>query len=341
MNPKDAINSLPSVSIVIPTFNSERTIRECISSITKQDYPKELIEIIVPDGGSTDSTLQIVSQLSDARIVTNKLRTGEAGKAVGVSCAKNEIVALVDSDNVLDDPSWLRKMTHPFSDPDIVASEPLYFSHRKTDPLVSRYCALIGANDPLTVYIGNHDRYCFFKERWTEIPLPQKDYGDYLAVEVRGRVLPTFGANGFLVLRNLVQQTGRRPFLFDIDFVHDLAGERAFHIAKVKIGITHLFAPNVGFYIRKTLRRIRDYWFYSGRGTRTYPWQDYPRAKLLKFVLFSLTVIPTLRDARRGCAVLPDRAWLFHPFGCLLVLFVYATFLMTAPGTAWKRLVAS
>jgi len=235
--------TFPTVSIIIPVYNSERTLKECLSSIAKQDFPKQLVEVIVVDGGSTDSTLQIAKEMPDVKIASNKLRTGEAGKAVGARLARNEILAFVDSDNILDSSLWLQKMTAPFSEATIVASEPLYFTHRPEDPAVTRYCALIGANDPLTVYIGNYDRYSYLKKQWTQVPVRQKDSGQYLSIELSGEILPTFGANGFLVLRKLVQGSGFRSFLFDVDFVQSLTAISGLKIAKVKLGITHLSPP--------------------------------------------------------------------------------------------------
>jgi glycosyltransferase involved in cell wall biosynthesis len=60
------------------------------------------MEVIIVDGGSTDSTLRIAKEMQNVKIATNKLRTGEAGKAVGARLANNEILALVDSDNILE-----------------------------------------------------------------------------------------------------------------------------------------------------------------------------------------------------------------------------------------------
>jgi glycosyltransferase involved in cell wall biosynthesis len=323
--------TFPTVSIIIPVYNSERTLKECLSSIAKQEFPKQLVEVIVVDGGSTDSTLQIAKEMPDVKIASNKLRTGEAGKAVGARLARNEILAFVDSDNILEGPLWLQKMTRPFSEPNIVASEPLYFTHRHDDPAITRYCALIGANDPLTVYIGNYDRYSYLKKRWTEVPVRQEDSGQYLSIELRGAILPTFGANGFLVLRKLVQGNSPRSFLFDIDFVQSLTAISGLKIAKVKVGIIHLFASGINLFMHKSYRRIRDYSFYTSRGARTYPWGNHSRVKLLKFILSSLLVVPMLRDAGRGYREFPDRAWLIHPIACFLILSVYATCLATKP----------
>jgi glycosyltransferase involved in cell wall biosynthesis len=74
---------LPALSVVIPTYNSERTLRECLESIKNQDYPKNKIEIIIADGGSTDRTMEIARKYTNKNS-QNLLRTGEAGKAVGV-----------------------------------------------------------------------------------------------------------------------------------------------------------------------------------------------------------------------------------------------------------------
>jgi glycosyltransferase involved in cell wall biosynthesis len=88
---------LPSISIVIPTYNSERTLTQCLESIARQDYPREKIEIIVADGGSKDKTLEIAKKFEVDKMLRNSLRTGEAGKAVGVEAARNEIAAFIDN----------------------------------------------------------------------------------------------------------------------------------------------------------------------------------------------------------------------------------------------------
>ena len=82
-----------SISIITPTYNSAKTLISCLDSIKYQDYKGD-IEIIIADGGSTDSTLEIAQKYTD-KIYPNPLKTGEAGKAAGVKQAKNEIIALM------------------------------------------------------------------------------------------------------------------------------------------------------------------------------------------------------------------------------------------------------
>ena len=92
---------LPTISIIIPTLNSAKTLVHCLDSILTQDYPKNRLEIVIADGGSVDNTIDLVkTKLSvvSSQLLTNPLKTGEAGKAVSVKRAKNEIIALIDSD---------------------------------------------------------------------------------------------------------------------------------------------------------------------------------------------------------------------------------------------------
>ena len=101
-------NRAPSISIITPTYNSAKTLISCLESIKNQDYGGE-IEIIIADGGTTDATLEIARRYTD-KIYPNPLKTGEAGKAVGVKHASGEIIALIDSDNILPSRDWLSRM---------------------------------------------------------------------------------------------------------------------------------------------------------------------------------------------------------------------------------------
>ena len=63
---------LPKVSIVIPIFNGEKYLDECIKSALNQIYSN--IEIIAVDDGSTDNSLKILKKYSDKiKIIQNKM----------------------------------------------------------------------------------------------------------------------------------------------------------------------------------------------------------------------------------------------------------------------------
>jgi glycosyltransferase involved in cell wall biosynthesis len=316
---------LPTVSVVIPVFNSEWILGDCLRRIQGQDYPGDKVELILADGGSSDGTVALARSMGVGSVLDNPLRTGEAGKAVGILAARHEILALIDSDNLLPDPQWLRRMVEPFADPDVFASEPWDYTWRPEDSLITRYCALLGMNDPLCYFLGNYDRRCVLSGRWTGLKLEEEDRGGWIKVGLREDALPTIGANGFLVRRTDLLGTQTQPYLFDIDCVYDLVRAGRRHVAKVKVGIIHLYCRDFADFARKQRRRIRDYLYYQKHAQRRYPWASFPKARLAWFVAATVLVVPTLFQALVGWARSRDAAMLFHPLACLATLSVYAS----------------
>ncbi|MBI9030487.1 glycosyltransferase family 2 protein [bacterium] len=314
--------TLPSLSIVIPTYNSSRTLSDCLQSIHEQDYPKDKIEIIIADAGSSDGTVEIARKYTD-KIYPNPLKTGEAGKAVGVKHATGKIIALIDSDNILPENDWLFQMIVPFSDAEIVGTEPLYYTYRKEDGLITRYCALIGMNDPLCMFMGNYDRMNLITGKWTEMPVDEEDMGDYLKVGLDEKKLPTIGANGFLIRKEILDNCSIGDYLFDIDVVYELVMQGQNKFAKVKTGIVHIFSGTISTFIKKQRRRIKDYGYYEKKGIRKYPWSTLSKGKLLKFIVYTILVFPLLGQAGRGWIQKKDIAWVFHIFACWITLIVY------------------
>ena len=111
----------PSISVVIPTLNCRLALEKCLKSISIQNYPKDKIEVIIADGGSKDSTINTAKKYK-AMVINNPLKTGEAGKAIGVKAAKGDLIALIDSDNILPNNHWLSDMVTPFKDQEIITS---------------------------------------------------------------------------------------------------------------------------------------------------------------------------------------------------------------------------
>jgi len=138
---------------------------------------------------------------------------------------------------------WFKKMVKPFEDDEIIGSEPLYYTYRKTDPITTRYFALLGMNDPLCLFIGNYDRYCYITGKWTEMQVKQQDKGEYLQIELNEKQIPTMGANGFMIKRKLIKNF-KGDYLFDIDLVYNLVKNGENKFVKVKTGILHLFSTH-------------------------------------------------------------------------------------------------
>jgi succinoglycan biosynthesis protein ExoA len=90
----------PRVTIAMPAYNEETYIAACIASVQAQDYPAELIEILVADGRSTDRTRDIVATLSadDPRIkmIDNPARLQAAGLGQLVKAATGDVIIRMD-----------------------------------------------------------------------------------------------------------------------------------------------------------------------------------------------------------------------------------------------------
>lgn len=315
----------PTITVVIPTLNSGSVLEKCLVSISAQKYPRSKIEIIVSDGGSTDLTLEIAKKYQ-AKVVFNKLKTAEAGKAVAVKAATGEIIALIDSDNILPNDHWFADMVKPFADPEIILAEPLHYTYRRSDPYLTRYFALLGMNDPICLFIGNYDRYSLVTNRWTDLKFEQKKETGYLKITLDHEPLPTIGANGTLVRRELLKSAIKNAaYLFDIDILVKILRERGeVKIAKVDTDIIHTFVEaDAGKFFRKQLRRINDMSFHQAKSHRDVNWERSFLFGILKFVFSCLLIVPIIYQTVVGYLRRPDYAWLFHPVACYSTLFIY------------------
>ena len=92
------------ISVVVPAYNMEQYIGECVDSILAQTYRR--LEVILVDDGSTDATGRICDQYAerDARVVViHQENQGlPRSRKVGVAAARGAYVGFVDSDDWVD-----------------------------------------------------------------------------------------------------------------------------------------------------------------------------------------------------------------------------------------------
>lgn len=322
---KSTDRELPGISIVMPTLNSSKYLAESLTSIIGQDYPRELLEIIIIDGGSADGTRDIAEQHGVDRILNNKLITAEAGKAHGVRQAKQDLILMLDSDNVLVGSDWLRRMVRPLTeDPTVVSSECLRWDYRRCDHFINRYQALTGINDPMSLFVGNYDRWSELRQNWTGYPVQIEQRDGWERVKLDIEHVPTMGANGYLVRRDAYDNIDLNDYLFDIDVVHDLVAAGLNVLARVDVPIRHYFCDSLTRFYKKTRRRTEDFFYFRSRGMRSYPWTGQQRLAVLWFIASTVLLLPLAVQVIKGYRRIRDPAWLFHIPACWITLAVYA-----------------
>ena len=101
-----------SVSIYIPAYNAEKTIKHSLESIKNQTYPFD--EIIVINDNSSDFTENIVKEFNDVNIINNSKNKGLGyNRNLGVKTSSHQIVTSIDADVVLEK-DWLEIMIKNF-----------------------------------------------------------------------------------------------------------------------------------------------------------------------------------------------------------------------------------
>lgn len=107
----------PLISVVIPAFNEERLIRNCLDQIKKQSFSN--FELIVVDNNSTDATATIAKEYG-AKVIFEKKRGNTFALNTGMLNADCEIIAVTDADTKPDE-NWLKEIAKIFSDQNVSA----------------------------------------------------------------------------------------------------------------------------------------------------------------------------------------------------------------------------
>jgi len=116
----------PRVSIIIPVRNAERTLDRTMGHLESLDYPKEQLEVILADGGSSDGTLELIRKWQKRH---EYIRLIEVPRCTSPGHARNEALKHVTGEFVLftdgdcaPNPDWVREILAPFfADPTIGA----------------------------------------------------------------------------------------------------------------------------------------------------------------------------------------------------------------------------
>ncbi|MCL5959559.1 MAG: glycosyltransferase [Chloroflexi bacterium] len=140
----------PKISIIVPVRNAQRTLDKTFGYLQALDYPREKMEVILADGGSTDGTVAVIKewQQKDPSVrlveVPNCTSPGHARNAA-LKVAQGEFLLFTDGD-CAPEPNWVTEILRPFAaDPSIggVGGEVLTL-RTDADNETESYCEQVG-----------------------------------------------------------------------------------------------------------------------------------------------------------------------------------------------------
>lgn len=146
---------MKEVSIIIPLYNAEKTIKVCLDSITKEiDYSK--MEVIIIDDGSDDNSSQIAQKYSNIKILNKKNGGVSSARNLGLTVAEGKYVMFVDADDCME-AGWYTKVIECLK-----SNDDIYMFSKKYNFEFDKKKAIEG------IFIGEND-YVYISSVWSKI----------------------------------------------------------------------------------------------------------------------------------------------------------------------------
>src|SRR4051812_31173088 len=95
---REPVTALPLVSVIVPVFNDADRLSACLDALAEQDYPVELVQVIVVDNGSTDDVGDVLSQRAGVCVLHEPRQGSYSARNAGIAAATGAVLAFTDSD---------------------------------------------------------------------------------------------------------------------------------------------------------------------------------------------------------------------------------------------------
>ena len=122
----------PLVAVIVPCYNEATTVARTCESLLALEYPKDKLEIILVDDGSTDSTPEVMSQFVEnphIKIIRKENGGKHTALNAGIATTQAEIVGCLDADSFVE-PDALREIVPCFTDDTVAAVTAAMSVHR-------------------------------------------------------------------------------------------------------------------------------------------------------------------------------------------------------------------
>jgi glycosyltransferase involved in cell wall biosynthesis len=97
---------MQKISVIVPFYNAEKYLHQCMAALLAQQYPPEDYEVIMVDNNSTDRSLSIARQFPRAKVLGEKKQGAYAARNRGLAEAAGALIAFTDAD-CIPDKDWL------------------------------------------------------------------------------------------------------------------------------------------------------------------------------------------------------------------------------------------
>ncbi len=307
------MKSLQKISILTPTYNNQEMIREFLEKLDKQKYPKELIEILIIDGGSSDKTLEIAKTFK-VKIVNNPERLAEPAITIGMSIAKGDLMMILAVDNFLNNKKSLKIFANVFEDKDIYAAFPKHAS-TKNDTLYTKYTNTF--TDPYNHFVYGYaaNSRTFHKIYKTLDHTDTYDVYDYSSNDTRPMIAL---AQGFAVRQGFRRK--KEDQFDDINPILDLVDKKKKLAYVYSVPLYHRTVHSMDHFIRKQRWATRNALERKkyGIASRTNRLSGSQKMKMKLWPFYAFSFFIPLTVGIYGAVTDREKIWLFHPFICFL-----------------------
>lgn len=315
MSTNPGSNPPPKITFSIVTYNEQARIRRCLDAILAQKYPRDRMEILVMDGGSTDRTQEIARELG-ATVHFNREKLPEPGLALAYELVQGDYMVYMAADNILFDPDWTSKIMCPIQDdPEHVVAS---FSRAVNDPADNIWNKYVNEDvepfSAFTFWNASHP------DKFRKIYEVDKETEDYVIYRYTVEQFPLIALAQCTVLKTGLKRNEASRF-DDILPLVDLIREGK-KIAYVKTtGIYHYSFSGFGNYCRKFRNRI-----YNSIKTHSYNARalyNSPAMNLRKYLFIPYSFSIVLPFLHGVILAVEKRKWymLIHPVACLVLAY--------------------
>jgi len=293
-------DTLPRLSVIMPTLNAGAILENCLASIARQTYPRDQIEIILADAHSTDDTRQIAARFG-ALVLDDNGKNMEEGKRLALGRATGEFIVFLDADNEITHPDYLElAVTALAANPQALGVESYYLPSPRMSSFCAYLTALLHISDPIAWLMSANPRLVARQgetERWT---LP----GNSLAYPL--------GANGFVFRRADLQSVQADEKFQDTHIALFLMkrGQREWLRIRGR-GVHHYYIQTLWLFVQKRRRAVVH--FLRVQEEMPVNWmKEKPAVPLWLAAVYCVTVLGPLWHTLLGIVRDRDLRWLWH-----------------------------